>query len=226
MNPCISTYTGVEFYPLVPRGEVRLEDIAHALAHKCRFTGHTTSFWSVAQHSVLVSHACDPEYALQGLLHDAGEAYLPDVAAPIKAAVHIHDGVAFATYAEVEDDLLRHIGRTLGFTLPLHASVKRADRRLLATEQRDVMVARPWWKPSEYEPLAFRLEPCDPYVAKQRFIQRWHEIIGAKSLAAVSGGFGHGQVWPRDDGYRARCGGVETCGECRADWLRWGTYGS
>lgn len=32
---------------------------------------------------------------------------------------------------------------------------------------------------------------------------------------------GHGHVWPRPDGYLARCGGPSTCVQCLADRERW-----
>ncbi|MBF9666386.1 metal-dependent phosphohydrolase, partial [Streptococcus pseudopneumoniae] len=38
----------------------------------------------MAQHSVLVSHFGDMDYELEGLLHDAAEAYLTDIAKPLK----------------------------------------------------------------------------------------------------------------------------------------------
>lgn len=83
-NPYILTYTGRKFYPLTPSvDEVHIEDIAHALSNKCRFTGHTEVFYSVAQHSVIVSSLFNTS-PIWGLLHDAAEAYLPDVASPIK----------------------------------------------------------------------------------------------------------------------------------------------
>src|ERR1019366_9954250 len=80
----IRTYSGVRFKPLDPDPAVGISDIAHALANQCRFGGHSSAFYSVAQHSVRVSEICAAEDALWGLLHDASEAYLVDVPAPLK----------------------------------------------------------------------------------------------------------------------------------------------
>jgi len=33
---------------------------------------------------------------------------------------------------------------------------------------------------------------------------------------------GHGHVWPRPDGNKARCGGISMCRECAADWKKFG----
>jgi hypothetical protein len=68
-----------------PRFDIR--DIAHSLSLCCRFNGHINRFYSVASHSLIVSKLMedlklgDP---LEGLLHDATEAYLSDVPAPFK----------------------------------------------------------------------------------------------------------------------------------------------
>lgn len=63
----IQTFTGRRFWPLDPRPEdVCIEDIAHALSLKCRFGGHCTRFYSVAEHSVHVSNYVPAEFALWG----------------------------------------------------------------------------------------------------------------------------------------------------------------
>src|ERR1700683_336889 len=89
----IVTFSGRRFYVLDPRpSDVRIEDIAHSLSLQCRFNGHVKNFYSVAQHSVLVSERCDPADALYGLLHDASEAYIGDMSAPLK---HTDEMTAF-----------------------------------------------------------------------------------------------------------------------------------
>jgi len=81
----IETYTGKLFYPLEPDIElIDIIDIAHALSMICRFNGHSDRFYSVAQHSVIVSNLATPKNKLIGLLHDASEAYLTDVPRPLK----------------------------------------------------------------------------------------------------------------------------------------------
>ena len=61
----IGTFSGLRFWPLDPDpAKILIEDIAHALAHQCRFGGHASKFYSVAEHSVHVSHLCLPDDAL------------------------------------------------------------------------------------------------------------------------------------------------------------------
>lgn len=81
----IETSTGKRFD--IDNPEFDIEDIAHALSQQCRFTGHTSRFYSVAQHCMLVAtimQDMDLGDPLEGLLHDGSEAYLSDIAAPWK----------------------------------------------------------------------------------------------------------------------------------------------
>lgn len=133
-------------YPLDLQAQsVDIHDIAHSLSMTCRWGGHTGEFYSVAQHSFLVSCQLDDDLALAGLLHDAAEAYLPDIAAPIKGRVSI-DGVPFDV---VEARLLRVIFEALNVAWPTAegwAAIKHADRVLLAWEARDLMdICDPVW---------------------------------------------------------------------------------
>ncbi|HVP24196.1 MAG TPA: hypothetical protein VMS77_09835 [Conexivisphaerales archaeon] len=70
---------------------VDVADIAHALSQTCRYGGHTSQLYSVAEHSVLVylngliRMGCDNRVGLMALLfHDAAEVYLDDAVAPFK----------------------------------------------------------------------------------------------------------------------------------------------
>lgn len=82
------------FYLRKPKPEdVKLVDIAQSLTRKDRYNGYGKIFWSVASHSLLVSEIVqtlydDTELALDGLLHDAEEAYIGDVIAPVKRALY------------------------------------------------------------------------------------------------------------------------------------------
>ncbi|MGN0924702.1 phosphohydrolase [Ectopseudomonas mendocina] len=64
--------------------QIRIDDICHGLAHVCRFNGQTRHHYSVAQHCLIVADIVPQEHKLAGLLHDATEAYLADIARPIK----------------------------------------------------------------------------------------------------------------------------------------------
>lgn len=61
-----------------------IQDISHALGHVNRFNGNLPIPYSVAQHSVMVSHLVPQEYALEGLMHDGSEAVLCDIPTPVK----------------------------------------------------------------------------------------------------------------------------------------------
>jgi uncharacterized protein len=68
--------------------DIVLEDVAGGLAQVCRFAAQCKEFYSVAQHSVLVSHLVvtngHPELELAALHHDSHEAYVGDLATSIK----------------------------------------------------------------------------------------------------------------------------------------------
>jgi len=82
----ILTRTGRRFDLLAPKADqVSTLDIAHALSQLCRFNGHTSRHYSVAQHSLLVASIVPAEHQLAALLHDATEAYVGDMTRPLKA---------------------------------------------------------------------------------------------------------------------------------------------
>ncbi len=167
----ILTKSGRKFDYLNPKPEqIHLLDIAAGLASESRFSGQTRSFYSVAQHSVQVSWVVSRELAIQGLLHDAAEAYCKDIPSPLKALL--------PDYKEIEHRVQAAINKRFGLPETINESVKEADLIMLATERRDLM-------PKHYEewaclkgvtPLERRIEPMNPYRSYLTFIQRWIEL--------------------------------------------------
>lgn len=86
----ITTYTKKDFDTMDPKPEnICIEDIAHALSLMTRANGHFPEFFSVAQHSIqcckeAMARNYVPQVVLACLLHDASEAYLSDIARPVK----------------------------------------------------------------------------------------------------------------------------------------------
>lgn len=172
----IMTYSGVVFRPLEPEsGLILIEDVAHATANSCRFTGHVKAFYSVAQHSVHVSDLLrayfTPELALWGLLHDASEAYLSDLARPIKKQEGLGD-----VYLACENLLMRAVCERFDLEWPMPAEVKWADDVLLRAEQRDLMPGKdyPIDEANKFWPGA--IESWLPEKAKELFLERFEAL--------------------------------------------------
>lgn len=183
----IQTFTGKKFHLLDPRPEdFCVEDIAHALSNICRFTGHVSTFYSVAEHAVRVAwrvshthpHISGVKYGgytgmelgFQALNHDDTEAYLTDVARPFK---HLPE---FKFYRDREHILSGQIANALGFSYPYHPAIKLADEVLLGTEARDLMspVIDGWH--FRYDMLPDVIVPWTPTKAKRLFIQMFDHL--------------------------------------------------
>ena len=80
----MQTFTGSKFYPAKPSWyQINIDDIAHALSHICRYSGHSKEFYSVAEHCLVMADFF-PAYRGLALFHDAAEAYMGDLPRPIK----------------------------------------------------------------------------------------------------------------------------------------------
>jgi hypothetical protein len=173
----IATHSGRKFWPLDPRPEeVSIGDVAHALSNLCRFGGHSVRFYSVAEHSVLVSYQVPPEHQLTALLHDAPEAYVADVPRPLKKDL--------ANYAEIEALVWRAVAARFGLPEELPEIVKMADDAVLAAEIRwGIMPHLDYRKygnpPNECLPVG-----QDPWRAKLSFMARFEELTRVRHDAA------------------------------------------
>lgn len=142
----IITYTGQVFRPLEPDvADVDLLDIAQALSLKCRWTGQCARLYTIAKHSLRVANVAVALAKLQGIkdrahlqsihdhgiMHDAHEAYLADLASPIKSLV--------PGWREIEDKIQNTILDYMGLDHSHGAPfVKQADSMLLWIEYREL----------------------------------------------------------------------------------------
>lgn len=166
---------------------IDIEDIAHALSHICRYTGHTDRHYSVAEHSLrcagyLRRRGYTPFSQLAALLHDATEAYLGDVSSPLKSLL--------PEYRELEERMEAIIELTFGVKIHGRPEVKMADLQLLASEREQLMTGdkTPWAIVSGLDPNDYiiRDEPAyqNPELTKRTFLMVYNklraEIAGLK----------------------------------------------
>ena len=176
----ILTYSGAFLDPLdIKPDDIDLKDIAHSLAFICRFTGHSDRFYSVAQHSVLISELLEDrgfasETLLTGLMHDASEAYIGDISYPIK-----HQSGVGEEFKKYEHKLEEVIFEKFGLPYPATEEIKWADRVLLHTEQRDLMpYPTPHYSLDDKEMLHDTINPWGPEQAEAEFHYRYESLNG------------------------------------------------
>jgi hypothetical protein len=183
----IRTISGSYFDFLNPREfEFDIRDIAHGLSHLCRYTGHTQTFYSVAQHCVLASQIVQPENAFAALMHDAAEAFMGDVSKPLKNLLPDYQRIE----RSVEEAIFAYYG--LPETPP--EEVKIADRICLATEQRDIVGAKDdiWIDSKDTIPRRSVIVAWTSDQAYRAFLDRYCTLVGdphyatATSLAAIA----------------------------------------
>lgn len=170
--PTILLSSGRYFDFLEPRA-LTLGEVAHALGNLSRFTGHCREFYSVAQHSVLVSYIVPPELALWGLMHDAVEAVVGDMSSPLKRL--------FPEYKALEKRCEAVILAGFGLHGEVPPEVKRADLVALRTEQRDLMHKDGglWTSLDGIEPVPAKILPLFPNSSRMLFIKRFEQLAEA-----------------------------------------------
>lgn len=152
---CIRTYTGVYFNLVEPTIDmINIEDIAHSLSMQCRFSGHLKHHYSVAEHCVRVADDLPTIHAFEGLMHDASEAYIIDVARPVKLLLRDYSGI--------ENKIMLLIAQKFGFNWPVAPRVKHIDDEILQWEWQRYMLWQ--WKGWTQEE------------AEARFIKKFNQL--------------------------------------------------
>lgn len=179
----IQTYTGKKFYLLNPTEDmIDLKDIAHALSMACRFAGHINKFYSVAEHSVNVARLCRPENRVAGLLHDASEAYIADIASPFKPFL--------TNYKELEEGIMKVIAKKFEFQYPFVQDVHTCDIAQLRAEAKALLNNKPEWAYEERYatpgvPDGFYPSGYTPEQAKQLFLGTFKYYTTGNKVYAI-----------------------------------------
>jgi uncharacterized protein len=167
--------------------DIRLEDIAGALAEICRFGAQTKQFYSVAQHALLVRRlvldAGHDDLELIALHHDSHEAFVGDLPTPLKRRIDS----ATPTYRELCARLDRAIAASIGVSWPRSDSpswvpVREADELALRIEAAVLLPNAPWTESIAGTELG---NPMAPQEAEAAFLDAHRVAADRASATAV-----------------------------------------
>lgn len=171
----MQTFTGKMLDFRSPQIEdIDIIDIAHGLSNVCRFSGQSNHFYSVAEHSVLVSQLVPDEFKLDALLHDATEAYMGDIPSPLKQ-------ICFQ-YRNVETVLFTAIAKKFELISDMPRCVEEADLQMLACERLQVFTHKRKWGGfmDAMQPAQKTLFFFKPVNAMAYFLETYNELTKAR----------------------------------------------
>lgn len=187
MTPSIQLSNGLYYNFENPDPSViTLEVVANALANICRFTGHVSRFYSVAEHCVRCSYLGPDDEALERLMHDAAEALVADMPSPMKRMAGME------AYRAADHAAEAVIAKRFNLTYPWPVSVGIADIKMLATEWVDLLPPSDdkteWLMLEGIEPVAgssLASQSGRPETWKRAFIRRYHELSAARTAVTA-----------------------------------------
>lgn len=148
-----------------------IEDIAHSLSMQCRWTGHTKVFYSIAEHSSLMFDALPDEYKLEGLLHDASEAWLTDLSRPVKAYV--------PEYRKLQHRVEAAVAKAFNVPFPMSEPVKKLDDAMLKTEWEQLFDRTDIYIGLDLKPAeGVFIQGWNWMKAEDEFLKRYYSIAG------------------------------------------------
>lgn len=177
-GPVSTTYSGTPFHPLDPSpNDIRIDDIARALSHLCRYNGQTSRFYSVAEHSVLAAEMAGRmghPISVQrwALLHDASEAYVGDMIRPLKKEI--------PQFEEIEERVQRAIARRFNLPWPMYPIIKEIDNILCSTEKDQLLPnhrGHEWPNMPDPDEEIMLLQEVSPETARRVFMYVFHDLF-------------------------------------------------
>ena len=163
--------SGLDFDLINPKmDQILITDIAHHLGNVCRYNGACDPFYSVAQHSVIVSKMVPEEFAFDGLMHDAAEAYLGDIISPFKRLLKKSE-----FFTAIKNRVERAVAIKFECSYPEPAIVKKADTMIRAIEARQLANIDPKkWGLEEVAGSA--INPLGCKESRELFLARFYEL--------------------------------------------------
>ena len=180
----MQTHSGRAFDLIDPKPEdVHLSDISHSLSMICRYNGHVSGFYSVAEHCChiydwLGMQGLHQRIMLAGLLHDAPEAYVGDVIWPVQQALPEFRDAFHALQARVW--AVMRVALDIPETVDLrHALVREADVRILLDERAALLTTPPPipWAVEHLQPLGVEIQAWGPREARVQWLSRYLHIL-------------------------------------------------
>lgn len=174
----MKTFSSQRVHPFAITAEdVRVEDVAHATAMRCRYGGHCKEFYSVAEHSVRLSgivraRGGTPAEVLSALVHDAGEYVLGDLPRPVKHAIEM------LPYRLLEKRVQAAVNEAFEAE-PVTKLVESAHAELFVTEVSQLFLdddSETWGIPAKPIP-GLKIKPWTPQLAKDRFLTAWGSVM-------------------------------------------------
>jgi uncharacterized protein len=173
----LQTYSGQRVSVAEPSPDnISIQDIATAISKQCRFNGHCSEFYSVAEHCVRGSKLAEKHFgkkvAKEFLMHDATEAYLGDLIKPVK--------VTMPFFQQVEEVFWKAIAKKFGLLVEQSEECHYLDKIMVTWEKRDLLPFSEHW-PRLPDIEVFNLERLNPWnwrKAETRYLQRFTELFG------------------------------------------------
>jgi 5'-deoxynucleotidase YfbR-like HD superfamily hydrolase len=111
-----------------------IEDVVIGLSNICRYGGRVNNFFSVAQHSVILSRylrLINKEYLCPlAILHDAPEVYIGDIIYPIKSL--------FPEFLKFENALTNIVYSKFNLDIKLHKEFNYYDKNIVVNEMKSL----------------------------------------------------------------------------------------
>lgn len=142
---------------------------AGALSKVTRYNGNTTAFYSVAQHSVLLSEAVPSHLVRAALIHDMPEWLIGDLPRPVKEL--------FPEFKELEKELQKKVFKFFGVPQEHIDELEPYDLAICVDEMEQLMPKVPAEFRPQCPPLGVEIVSWSPDLARMNFMNRYKEVF-------------------------------------------------